>query len=113
MDKTRVATILLNLLDNAVKYTDETGTLQIKAIKPDENILVFSITNTFRLLKALALERIFEPFFRIEAGQNPGSGMGLSIVKKLVTQCHSHIAAKNSETRLTFEIRFQGQRLPY
>ena len=113
MDKSRVAAILLNLMDNAVKYTDETGVIEIKAIKPENDILIFSITNTYRPLKPLELKKIFEPFFRIETGISPGTGLGLSIVKKLITQCKSQITAKNSKTGLTFEIRFQDQGLPY
>jgi len=113
MDKTRVASILLNLMDNAVKYTHETGTIEIRASKPEDDILMFTITNTYRQLNALEIVKLFEPFYRIEAGQSPGSGLGLSIVKKLVSQCKSRITVKNSGTGLTFEIRFQGQRLPY
>ena len=113
MDKTRIATILSNLMDNAVKYTDETGAIEIRALKPTENSLIFSITNTCRSLDPLELEKIFEPFFRIASSQNPGSGLGLAIVKKLVNQCKGRITAKNSKTGLTFEIRFQDQGLPY
>lgn len=113
MDKDRVWGILSNLMDNAVKYTAATGSIQIRAAKPKDDVLTFSITNTFRPLTALELERIFEPFFRIETGRNRGTGLGLSIVKKLVTQCRSRITAKNSETGLSFEIRFQDQGLPY
>ncbi|MCM2287277.1 MAG: HAMP domain-containing histidine kinase [Desulfobacula sp.] len=108
IDRTRVATILMNLMDNAVKHTHENGAITINASKPTDDSLILSITNTFRPLNSLELERIFEPFYRIEPGQNPGSGLGLSIVKKMVAQCKSHIRAKNSETGLTFEIRFQG-----
>ena len=113
MDKTRIATILSNLMDNAVKYTDETGAIEIRALKPTENSLIFSITNTCRSLDPLELEKIFEPFFRIASSQNPGSGLGLAIVKKLVNQCKGRITAKNSDTGLTFEIRFLDQRLAY
>jgi two-component system sensor histidine kinase CpxA len=113
MDKDRVWGILSNLMDNAVKYTADAGSIQIRAAKPKDDVLTFSITNTFRPLTALELERIFEPFFRIETGRNRGTGLGLSIVKKMVTQCGSRITAKNSGTGLTFEIRFQDQRLPY
>jgi two-component system sensor histidine kinase CpxA len=109
IDKTRVATILMNLMDNAVKHTHENGAITINASKPTDDSLILSITNTFRPLNSLELERIFEPFYRIEPGQNPGAGLGLSIVKKMAAQCKSHIRAKNSETGLTLEIRFQGQ----
>lgn len=113
MDRNRVVGITTNLMDNAVKYTAENGSIEIRADKPEDDALTFSITNTCRPLNALELERIFEPFFRIETGRNPGTGLGLSIVKKLVTQCGSRITAKNSGTGLTFEIRFQDQRFPY
>ncbi len=109
MDKTRVATILMNLMDNAVKYTSEKGVITINALKPTDDSLIFSITNTFWPLNPIELEKLFEPFYRIEPVQNQGSGLGLSIVKKLVRQCKGQMTVKNSEAGLTFEIRFQGQ----
>lgn len=109
LDKSCISSIFLNLMDNAVKYTHENGIIRILSRKPKDDILCFSITNTFRPLTTAELENIFEPFFRIEPGQNPGTGLGLAIVKRLVSRCQSNIEVKNSKDGLCFEILFQGK----
>ncbi|MCK5542232.1 MAG: HAMP domain-containing histidine kinase [Desulfobacterales bacterium] len=105
-DKNIVTSILSNLIDNAVKYTEEGGTIHIAAFKPKFETLSLSITNTYRKLEAGELEKLFEPFYRIEGNNNPGSGLGLTIIKKQLNQCNSNIFAENSQNGLTFKIEF-------
>ena len=105
-DKNILASILSNLIDNAIKYTEKSGKIHITASKPKEGRLIFNITNTYRQLDSTEIETIFEPFFRIKDSKNPGSGLGLTIVKKQVKQCNGHIAARNSKNGLTFEVTF-------
>ncbi|MBU2451763.1 MAG: HAMP domain-containing histidine kinase, partial [Proteobacteria bacterium] len=112
-DKNIVTSVFSNLFDNAVKHTKENSSIHILAFKPADDILTFSITNTYRKLDPQELERLFEPFYRIENNKNPGSGLGLTIVKKLLKQCNGNIIAQNSEKGLTFEVRFSNQKLPY
>lgn len=107
-DKNKITTMLSNLMDNAVKYTDESGTIEIQAHRPSPERLVFSISNTFRPLSDKELSNLFQPFFRIDKRNNPGSGLGLSIVKKLAQQCRADILVSNSPSGLCFEVRFQG-----
>jgi len=109
-DKNIVTSILSNLLDNAVKYTQEGGTIQIAAFKPKFETLSLSITNTYRKLDEEELEKLFEPFYRIEGNKNPGSGLGLTIIKKQLNQCNSNIFAENSQNGLTFKIEFVSEK---
>ena len=112
-DKNIVTSILSNLLDNAVKYTKEKGIIHTTAFKPKDDILIFTITNTYRELSSQELERLFEPFCRIEKNKNAGSGLGLTIVKKQLKLCNGDIIAKNSKTGLRFEVQFSNQKIPY
>ncbi|MCP3898815.1 MAG: HAMP domain-containing histidine kinase, partial [Desulfobacteraceae bacterium] len=107
-DKNIITSILSNLIDNAVKYTDKGGAIHITALKSEAKILNLSITNTYRKLESEELEKLFEPFFRIEGNENPGSGLGLTIVKKQLKQFNGSIVAKNSKDGLTFEMLFSN-----
>ena len=105
-DKIIITSILSNLIDNAIKYTKEGGKIQIAAFKPKFETLNLSITNTYRKLEPEELEKLFEPFYRIEGNKNPGSGLGLTIIKKQLSQCNSSIFAENSQNGLTFKVEF-------
>ncbi len=107
-DENIITSILSNLIDNAVKYTDEGGKIHITALKPETKTLNLIITNTYRKLDHEELEKLFEPFFRIEGNENPGSGLGLTIVKKQLKQCNGSIVAKNNKDGLTFTIQFSN-----
>ena len=112
-DKNIITSILSNIFDNAVKYAKKKGSIHITAFKSEDDILTFSITNTYRKLDPLELEKLFEPFYRIKNNKNPGSGLGLCIVKKQLKLCNGNIIAKNSQTGLTFEVQFSNQKIPY
>ncbi len=88
-DNTRLWQVLKNLLDNSVKYTPSgriilsISTLESKA---DRVTLVFHIKDTGVGLNAGQLERLFAPFeqFHRMGGSKSGTGLGMSITKKLV-----------------------------
>jgi len=107
-DKTMVVSILSNLMDNAIKYTQEHGKIRINADreKSDTGRIHFSITNSCPRLDVKELQRIFDPFFRRKGSTGSGTGLGLTIVKKQVRQCNGSIAAKNCPEGLRFEVRF-------
>ena len=107
-DKNVLTSILANLIDNAIKYTEESGKIHITAFKPKKGGITFTITNTYRQLDSAEIEKLFEPFFRIEGNKTPGSGLGLTIIKKQLKQCNGRIVAKNSEKGLTFEVEFSA-----
>ena len=76
--------ILLNLAENAVKYTPEGGTITIACSAADEEIC-FAVRDTGIGIPAEHLPRIFERFYRVDkARAGGGSGLGLSLVQFLV-----------------------------
>ncbi|MCR4998544.1 MAG: response regulator [Lachnospiraceae bacterium] len=89
-DELRIKQCLTNLLSNAVKYTDEgVVTLNIGYDRIDENeiYLNFEVKDTGNGIKEEDLSKLFSPFERIEEIKNrsiEGTGLGMSIVKKLL-----------------------------
>lgn len=78
--------ILLNLLENAFKYTPEGGTIKVSALVKGD-FVEFTVFNTGEGITAREAQRIFERFYRIDKArtrQIGGTGLGLSIVKFFV-----------------------------
>jgi two-component system, OmpR family, sensor kinase len=86
-DQQRIKQLLLNLLDNAIKYTDHNGTITL-SLTTENQQAVLSITDTGRGIPAEDVPHVFERFFRRSAKtadrSASGSGLGLSIVKWIV-----------------------------
>jgi two-component system phosphate regulon sensor histidine kinase PhoR len=89
-DETRFSQVMINLLDNAIKYTPENGSVTVTA-KVVNNSLQVDIEDTGIGISEKDLPRIFERFYRVDKARSRelgGTGLGLSIVKHIV-QAHS------------------------
>lgn len=84
-DKTRLGQILLNLLSNAVKYNKESGKVILSTGFNTDGMLTLSIRDTGIGIPQDKLGTIFDPFVRLGPDESDGTGVGLSIVKKLTT----------------------------
>jgi len=86
-DKERIRQVLINLIDNSIKYGNlENGKTKISFFDMDENILV-EITDNGNGIEASDLPRVFERFYRTDKGRSReqgGSGLGLAIVKHII-----------------------------
>lgn len=90
-DRDYLEQILINLLDNAIKYGHEGGEIAISATENDRKEIEFSVRDNGTGIPKEDLPRIFERFYRVDRGRSQdlgGTGLGLSIVKHLV-QAHS------------------------
>ncbi len=89
-DEVRIKQILINLLNNAVKYTREGSiSLHMECEFPDtgEALLKVNVSDTGMGIKPEALPHLFDTFQRVDEEKNrhiEGTGLGLSIVKQLV-----------------------------
>lgn len=95
-DQRRVEQILLNLLNNAVKFTHEGEVRQECMLK--KNRIVISVTDTGIGIKENDQARLFNPFQQIDSGLSrkyEGTGLGLSICKRLVEKLGGKIWLKS------------------
>lgn len=101
-DEDRLVQVLTNLLDNAVKYTPEQGTITIAAHMVPEStgsssggrILEVSVTDTGIGIPEQDRPRVFERFYRVDKARSRelgGTGLGLAIVKHIVEGHGGHV----------------------
>lgn len=85
-DSDKLTEVLINLLDNAVKYTPEDGKIMIEARAIEEAVEI-SVSDTGVGIPPKEIPRIFERFYRVDRARSRelgGTGLGLSIVKHIV-----------------------------
>ena len=100
-----------NLIDNAVKYTPNGGTIKI-GLERKENCLNFTISNTCERITSDEIANLFDPFYR---GENAisrsieGKGLGLYIARYIIRSHGGDITIKTSEDNMcTIEISHCG-----
>ena len=84
-DKGRIEQVIVNLIDNAIKYTNS-GTVKVWAGKRD-NMLQVDVEDTGIGIPEKDIPRIFERFYRVDKGRSRelgGTGLGLAIVKHII-----------------------------
>jgi two-component system phosphate regulon sensor histidine kinase PhoR len=110
-DKERIRQVLINLIDNSIKYgNQENGKTQISFFDMDENILV-EVTDNGNGIDQADLKRIFERFYRTDKGRSReqgGSGLGLAIVKHIIEAHEQAINVRSTSgvgTTFAFTLR--------
>ena len=98
------ATVIANIIDNAVKYTPQGKHISAWSEVADE-FLILKITNASPKISDTDLSRIFEPFFRIEPENQNGVGLGLAITRKIVEKHQGTIAARSTAEGIEIKIR--------
>lgn len=100
--------VVLNLVDNAVKYTPDGGTVWVRS-RVDTDAVVLEVADTGPGIPQSSAERVFERFYRVDKGrgrERGGTGLGLAIVKHLVTQMGAEIELESTPGRgATFRLR--------
>lgn len=95
-DERRVEQILLNLLGNAVKFTNQ-GSIKIDC-RLNRKMLITNIKDTGIGIREEDIDKLFVPFSQIDSGltrNHEGTGLGLSISKKLVKKLGGSISVKS------------------
>ena len=97
--------VIYNLFDNAVKFTNEGGYIEIRVTEDGEMVTV-SIKNSGTGIKQNELSRVFERFYKVDKSRSldaKGAGLGLYIVKMMIEMHGGKIVAKSdSENEAEF-----------
>ncbi len=92
-DKDWIRQLLLNLIDNSIKYNKDNGYIWIRAWENIQNVCI-SVKDTGIGIKEEYIPRIFERFYRVDKGRSGnagGTGLGLAIVKHIVESMNGNI----------------------
>jgi two-component system phosphate regulon sensor histidine kinase PhoR len=98
-DEEKLTQVLVNLLDNAVKYTEAGGTVEV-SVQASDGRAILSVRDTGIGIPPADRDRIFERFYRVDRArsrESGGTGLGLSIVKHIV---EAHEGTVSVESRL-------------
>ncbi len=91
-DAQRLRQVLLNILDNAIKYTD-TGRIDVRVVY-DGDTLVYSVQDTGKGILPEEVERLFAKFSRVGGADRyhtEGTGLGLYVARQIVREHHGNI----------------------
>lgn len=89
-DPERLQQVFANLLDNAIKYGRENGTVTVRARPAQDRLIEVAVQDDGPGIPTEALDRIFERFYRVDKARSRahgGTGLGLAIVKHII-QAH-------------------------
>lgn len=107
-NRDRIKQMMINLVDNAIKYTEK-GEVSI-AVARNGNWISIKVTDTGVGFSEVHKERLFERFYRVDKGRSRnqgGTGLGLSIVKHIVMLYKGKISVESIPGEgTTFEIAF-------
>ena len=103
-DQGLIERVLSNLMDNAVKFTPEKGSIEIRTSTKEGNVIV-EIINTGDSINSEELNRVWERFHKGDASRGVykgGYGLGLAIVKEIISQLDERIWVSSDEGLIKF-----------
>jgi two-component system sensor histidine kinase KdpD len=109
VDGVQLQQVLVNLLDNAIKFSPPDSTIRLTAALAGDSLEVH-VSNTGEGVPPNELDRIFDRFYRVQSGRSsgpPGTGLGLAICKGIVEAHGGSIVAQSvpgKETTILFRI---------
>lgn len=101
--------VIYNLVDNAVKFTNENGTITVSSTE-DKKHVYFAITNTGKGIPEKDLKNVFDRFFKVDESRSTdtkSTGLGLYLVKSIINLHHGSITVEseqNTFTRFTIKL---------
>jgi heavy metal sensor kinase len=98
-DRARIKQVVVNLLDNAIKYTLPGGSINLN-VRAHEGTAILEVVDTGIGIPAGALPQLFQRFFRVDNARSReagGAGLGLAIVKSICTAHGGHVEVESTE----------------
>jgi PAS domain S-box-containing protein len=115
-DSLRLEQVLVNLLDNAIKYSPGDAEITVECTRPDANLAQITVRDRGIGLPSEERERIFERFYRAETGERSvGLGLGLYLSRQLVERHGGRIWAESPAdggTRFVLQIPAAREAVP-
>jgi len=112
-DEDLLRQLLLNLLDNAIKFTGDGGAIAV-SVWSAERSAILAVRDTGVGIASDAVPRIFERFFRVDEARSSdaeGSGLGLTLVKWIIDRHHGTVAVESEPgkgTTVTVRLPLDG-----
>jgi signal transduction histidine kinase len=100
--------VLVNLIDNAIRYARSEVTVSVSSSPNDPNWAVLSVADDGLGVPANKRERVFDRFYRLDTARSRaegGTGLGLSIVREIVTAHGGTVTLHDNEPGLKVQIR--------
>jgi signal transduction histidine kinase len=100
-DRTRLQQVIANLIDNAIKYTQQGGTVEL-SVHSDGGKAILEVRDNGAGIPAEAICHVFERFYRVDKARSRssgGAGLGLSIVKAICAAHGAEIGVSSQEGR--------------
>lgn len=94
-DESRIRQVIVNLLSNAIRYTDQGGQILLSIHRRDQKAC-FTVANSAEPLSPEALEKVFTPFYRADPSRSQaGTGLGLAIVQQILQLHQGSCSVRN------------------
>ncbi len=107
-DRDMIYQVVYNLIDNAVKFTEENGTISVYINEDKKNMVFVSVENTGEGIASEEIGRIFERFYKVDKSRSydiKSAGLGLYLCKTIIEMHNGKIlvdSEKGKYTRFTF-----------
>ena len=107
-DRARLKQVVVNLLDNAIKYTLTNGKIQLR-VRAENDHAILEVADSGIGIPRAALPHVFERFFRVDKARSAeagSAGLGLSIVKSICTAHGAEVEAESGPEGSCFRVKF-------
>jgi signal transduction histidine kinase len=99
-DEEKISWVILQLIENAIKFTPSGGQVDLSIVKETETLVSVAVADTGIGIPSNRLEEVFEPFHQLDASSTRrygGTGLGLALVKEIVSAHGSIVRVKSEE----------------
>ena len=99
-DEEKISLAILQLIDNAIKFTPAGGQVNLSIEKESDTLVLVTVADTGIGIPSNRLEEVFEPFHQLDASSTRrygGTGLGLALVKEIVSAHGSNVNVKSEE----------------
>ncbi|MDI1301795.1 MAG: HAMP domain-containing sensor histidine kinase [bacterium] len=110
-DRDQLFQLLVNLIDNAIKYSPEGSEIHVRLQLQGGHVLL-SVSDTGPGIPVANRERVFDRFVRLEAHRgSPGNGLGLSLVRAIALRHHASLRLDDARPGLKVTVDFPAARI--